>query len=147
MKVKLDEGAIMPQRSHEYDAGLDLFTPIDAVVPARSWDAYAWGLFDGSVSIDTGVHVEIPKGYVGMIKSKYGLNVKHGLAAEGVLYAGYTGSAVVKLYNHTGTPYYFKAGDKIAQLVIMPCLLTELELVDELEETERGNNGFGSTGR
>lgn len=146
MKVKLDKGAIMPQRAHELDAGLDLFTPIDVEVPRCVRTEYS-EVWIGSVSIDTGVHIEIPKGYVGMIKSKSGLNVKHGLTAEGVIDAGYTGSITVKLYNHARTPYQFHAGDKIAQLVIMPCLISEIEQVDELEETERGDNGFGSTGR
>ena len=101
----------------------------------------------GFAIVDTGVHVEIPEGYVGFIKSKSGLNVKHGLTAEGVIDAHYTGSIRVKIYNHKGSGYLFEAGDKIAQLVILPCLLPELELVDSLEETDRGDNGFGSTGR
>ena len=73
--------------------------------------------------------------------------MKHGLTAEGVIDAHYTGSIVVKLYNHTHDPYHFKAGDKIAQLVILPCVLPPLELVDSLDETDRGDKGFGSTGR
>ena len=101
----------------------------------------------GSATIDTGVHVEIPEGCCGFIKSKSGLNVKHGLTADGVIDAHYTGSIAVKLYNHTSEEHKFEVGDKIAQLVIVPCLLPDLELVDSLEETDRGDNGFGSTGR
>lgn len=101
----------------------------------------------GSATIDTGVHMEIPEGCVGFIKSKSGLNVKHGLTAEGVIDAHYTGSVAVKLYNHTNEGYQFKAGDKIAQLVILKCELPVPELVDSMEETDRGDNGFGSTGR
>lgn len=85
---------------------------------------------------------------MGFIKSKSGLNVRHGLTAEGVIDAGYTGSIVVKLYNHTAEDYIFEAGDKIAQLVILRLAdVDELETVDELEATERGDGGFGSTGR
>ncbi len=82
-----------------------------------------------------------------MLKSKSGLNVNHGLVSEGVIDSGYTGSICVKLYNHGKNPYIVKPGDKISQLVIMPILTPELELVEHLEDTERGDNGFGSTGR
>lgn len=146
MKVKLDTGAYMPTRAHEADAGYDLYSPDHRFVFGAKV-----GLSDevsvGEVVIDTGVHVEIPKGYVGFIKSKSGLNVNHGLTAEGVIDSGYTGSIRVKLYNHTNNGYHFERGDKIAQLVILPIITPELELVDELEETERGDGGFGSTGR
>lgn len=152
MKIMLDKWAKMPTRAHPWDAGLDLHTPIDCTVPATmcvfSYDFKKCipETSVGALTIDTGVHVEIPEGYAGFIKSKSGLNVKHGLTADGVIDAHYTGSIRVKLYNHTHEPYRFKAGDKIAQLVIVPCLLPELELVDSLEETDRGGNGFGSTG-
>ena len=155
MKIVLDEGAKMPTRAHPWDAGLDLYTPIDYTVPP-CYTVYSVDVFDhchiktmvGSETVDTKVHMEIPEGYVGFLKSKSGLNVNHGLTADGgVIDAHYTGSIAVKLYNHTDKPYHFKAGDKIAQLVILPCLLPELELVDSLEETDRGDNGFGSTGR
>lgn len=152
IKVKLDKGAICPTRAHEVDAGLDLYAPSNVRV-SRS-DAIketVSGRFlkveIGSSTIDTGVHVEIPKGYVGYIKSKSGLNVKYGLTAEGVIDAGYTGSIRVKLYNRTGEDYYFMKGDKIAQLVIHPIITPTPVLVNELEETERGDGGFGSTGR
>ena len=136
MKVKLDKGAYMPERAHETDAGADLRTPYDVIVPAK-----------GSVVIDTGVHIELPPNTVGMLKSKSGLNVKCGITSEGVIDVGYTGSIAVKLYNHSDKPYELKAGDKISQLVVMPILTPSFELVDELEATERGNNGFGSSGR
>ena len=145
MKIMLDKGAKMPTRAHPWDAGLDLYAPCAVKVRGSTGDCFYVTV--GSVTIDTGVHVEIPEGYVGLIKSKSGLNVKRGLTAEGVIDAHYTGSIAVKLYNHTPYPYHFEAGDKIAQLVIVPCLLPELELVDSLEETDRGDGGFGSTGR
>lgn len=153
MKVMLDPGAKMPTRAHAYDAGLDLYTPTVYVVPpATTMIVNEDGLLVvktevGSATIDTGVHVAIDEGSVGFIKSKSGLNVKHGLTAEGVIDAHYTGSIAVKLYNHTSEPYVFQAGDKIAQLVILPCELPVPELVDHLEDTDRGDGGFGSTGR
>ena len=138
MKVMLDAGAYMPERAHDLDAGYDLRMPdgLDEVT-----------LYGGSaVIIDTGVHMAIPKGYVGFIKSKSGLNVKNDLTATGVVDAGYTGSIVVKLYNHGRYIKKFNSGDKLTQIVILPIFTPDLELVDSLEDTERGNNGFGSTG-
>ena len=137
MKIILDEGAKMPTRAHADDAGLDLYSRENRVIYPHS-----------SATFDTGVHVEIPQWYVGMIKSKSGLNVKYGLTSEGVLDCGYTGSIRVKLYNHSSEAYTVAAGDKISQLVIMPIIAPELELVKAFgTETERGDNGFGSTGR
>lgn len=155
MKIMLDKGAKLPTRAHPWDAGLDLYTPIDCTVPpARTVVPYNMMNIGfkaetevGSLTMDTGVHVEIPEGYVGFIKSKSGLNVKYGLTADGVIDAHYTGSIAVKLYNHTHHEYQFKAGEKIAQLVILPCVMPHIELVDSLEETDRGDCGFGSTGR
>jgi dUTP pyrophosphatase len=145
MKIMLDEGAKMPTRAHPWDAGLDLYTPVDVDVPyAVPW---TYEIEFGSATIDTGVHVEIPEGYVGFIKAKSGLNVKKGLLCEGVIDAHYTGSIKVKIYNFSNREHQFKAGDKIAQLVILPCVMPHLELVDHLEETDRGDGGFGSTGR
>lgn len=136
MKIKLDEGAKMPTRAHETDAGLDIYARNSQIVPAKE-----------SATFDTGVHVELPVGTVGMLKSKSGLNVKHGLTSEGVIDVGYTGSIVVKLYNNSGYDYRVEKGDKISQLVIMPILTPELELVETLEATDRGDNGFGSSGK
>jgi dUTP pyrophosphatase len=140
IKIKLDEGAKMPTRAHSTDAGLDIYAREEKVVPAR-----------GSAIFDTGVHIELPIvngcATVGMLKSKSGLNVKHGLVSEGVIDVGYTGSVVVKVYNHSDTDYIVKEGDKISQLVILPILTPTPYLVDSLEDTERGDNGFGSSGR
>lgn len=135
MKVVIDDGAYMPERAHEADAGYDLRTPIDFDVYGRM-----------NRTIDTGVHVEIPTGYVGFLKSKSGLNVKDNITGEGVIDAGYTGSIKVKLYNEGTHVKSFNRGDKIIQLVILPIFTPELEQVDSLEETERGDAGFGSTG-
>jgi dUTP pyrophosphatase len=136
MNIKLEKWAYMPERAYPTDAGADLRTPHDVIVMPHS-----------SAVVDTGVHIELPINTVGMLKSKSGLNVKHGITSEGVIDVGYTGSIVVKLYNHSDKAYGFKAGDKISQLVIMPILTPTFELVDEFAETERGSNGFGSSGR
>ena len=136
MKIKLDKGAFVPVRAHETDAGADLRSPIDTTVPAR-----------GSRVIDTGVHIQLPHGYVGMLKSKSGLNVKHGITSEGVIDEGYTGQIKVKLYNHSDETYVLSRGDKITQLVILPCEYARFDLVDFLDDSERGGDGFGSTGK
>lgn len=136
MRIVLDNGAIMPTRAHATDAGLDLYAKERKLIRANS-----------SAVFDTGVHVELPVGTVGMLKSKSGLNVKHGLTSEGVIDVGYTGSICVKLYNLSQTDYIVKVGDKISQLVILPILTPDLEQVESLEDTDRGNGGFGSTGR
>lgn len=136
VNVMLENGAFMPEKAYEADAGFDIRTPRDVLINGVA-----------SVTIDTGVHIEIPKGYVGFLKSKSGLNVKHNLTGEGVIDSGFTGSIVVKLYNNGYELHRFNKGDKIIQLVILPIPDVELTLVDSLSETERGNNGFGSTGR
>lgn len=138
IKVKLDPGAIMPTKAHEADAGFDLYSREDKYLASGE---YCYATFD------TGVHIEIPKGYVGFLKSKSGLNVKYGIQGEGVIDSGYTGSIVVKLYNNSLSSYEFKKGDKISQLVILPIPEVELEKVNELEVTERNEKGFGSSGR
>ena len=136
MRIKLDEGAFTPTRAHDTDAGLDLYSPVWIGVKARS-----------SATIDTGVHVELPPNTVGMLKSKSGLNCKHGIQSEGVIDVGYTGSIVVKLYNHSDKDHFVRREDKISQLVILPILTPDIEIVDALDATDRGDNGFGSSGR
>ena len=135
IKVKLDEGAYMPKRAHEEDAGYDIRSPFRFVLHQHD-----------SASIDTGVHVAIPKGYVGFLKAKSGLNVKHDITGTGVIDSGYTGSIRVKLYNNGHVAHVFNKGDKLIQLVLLPIFTPELEQVDDLEETDRGDAGFGSTG-
>lgn len=136
MRIVIDENAFMPTRAHETDAGLDLYSPIDITVPAR-----------GSAIIDTGVHIQLPKGTAGFLKSKSGLNVHHNITGEGVIDVGYTGSIAVKLYNHGDMDYQVRRGDKISQLVIVQIVTPHLMAVDKLDDSERGDNGFGSTGR
>lgn len=137
MKVVLNEGAYMPEKAHRADAGYDLRTPKRVVLRRGE-----------SVCIDTGVHVQIPDGWFGQMFSKSGLHVKHDIVSlGGTVDSHYTGSIVVKLYNLGNEDYVFEAGDKIVQIVFMPCGSFSLTQVDELEETERGNGGFGSSGK
>lgn len=145
MKIKftLDPGAYAPEKAHEADAGYDL----------RAMHNSNDNLYNyGQEIFDTGVHVEIPNGYVGYVQSRSGLNFGEGIICPtGTIDSGYTGSIKVKLYNmwssDYGQPCIVHKGDKIAQLIIQPIADTELVEVDRLEETERGDNGFGSTGR
>lgn len=136
MKIQLDPGAYMPDRAHEDDAGLDIRASEAQIVKARDCAVF-----------ETGVHIQIPAGYCGLLVSKSGLNVKHGLLSTGLIDAGYTGSIAVKLYNNSDEDYQVEAGDKISQLVVLPFLVEGLELVETLEESDRGEKGFGSSGR
>lgn len=136
MKIKLDDGAFLPTRAHCTDAGLDLYAREDKAVPAG-----------GSAVFDTGVHIDLPFWTAGLIVSKSGLNVKHNLTSEGLIDRGYTGSICVKLYNHGDKDYQVRRGDKISQLVLVNIVLPGLKEVDELDPTERGDAGFGSSGR
>lgn len=138
MRVKLDDGAIVPLRAHPTDAGLDLYAPVnmDKIII----------LCGHSRKIDTGVHVELPKGYVGFVMTRSGMNGQD-LHCEGVIDEDYRGSIGVRLYNGGYDYYVVNPGDKIAQLVIVPCYLGGCEVVHKLTETERGSKGFGSTGK
>lgn len=136
MMYSLDEGAYPPVRAHETDAGADIRTPVAFELPPWS-----------GVTVHTGVHIQLPDGTVGILKSKSGLNVRSGITGEGVIDEGYTGEIVVKLYNNTDTGYLFDAGDKVIQMLVMPVLYPKMVQVDMVEGGERGDSGFGSTGR
>lgn len=136
MKIKLDAGAYTPTRSHATDAGLDIKSRTTQVVPHGR-----------SATFRTGVHVELPPNTAGIVIAKSGLNVLHDLTSTGLIDEGYTGEIIVKLYNHGERDYLVQAGDKISQLVVVPVLYEDIEIVNELSKSERGNGGFGSTGR
>jgi len=138
LKVRLDEerGALLLNRAHSTDAGIDIRTPRGFLLPARS-----------SAIIRTGVHIELPPNTVGMLKSKSGLNIFHDIISEGVIDEGYSGEIMVKLYNLSDEPYQFERGDKIIQLVVMPVHYPDVVQVDEISGGERGDAGYGSTGR
>jgi len=137
IQVMLDEGAEMPYKAHDTDGGYDLISPINATVPAR-----------GSKFINTGVHMLLRQGEAGLIVSKSGLNKNFSITSTGLIDAGYTGPIGVKLYNDSDEPYEVKKGDKISQIVIFDVKSPRLVQVTEFtEKTERGDNGFGSSGR
>lgn len=138
MKIMLEPGVVMPTYAHEYDAGLDLYARTDMEpqeIPAGGFRCF-----------DTGVHIAIPQHFCGLVKSRSSMLMK-GIKTDGLVDADYTGSVRVILYNHSDKPYRVDPGDKIAQVVIVPCLRPPLELVDSLEDTDRGERGFGSTGK
>lgn len=140
IKVMLDDGAIVPTRAHPDDGGLDLYSPIDTVIcGTMRWSGC-------SVEIDTGVHVQIPKGYVGDIKTKSSF-LRADITTDGTVDCGYTGSIHVKLFNHGQFDFHIEKGQKIAQLVLKKIITPEVEVVDILDETERGAGGFGSSGK
>lgn len=136
MNVMLDPGAYMPERAHATDAGADLRSREDKVVPAH-----------GSAVFDTGVHIALPPNTYGAIESKSGLNIKHNIVSFGTIDEGYNGSIVVKLYNLGDTDVQIEAGQKITQLVVRPVHYVRFEQVDHLDKTDRGSAGFGSTGK
>ena len=136
MKIVLDEGAKMPQFAHPWDGGLDLFSNEDGYIRSNHYRTF-----------DTGTHIAIPEGCVGLIRSRSGLMCNSGLTTDGTIDAHYTGAIRICLFNQGGSRYEVKKGDKIAQLVIVKCEHPTLELVDSLEDTDRGDAGFGSTGR
>ena len=135
MKIMLDEGARMPTRAHKSDAGLDLYAAETVRIWPHSWKA-----------VETGVHIAIPEGYVGLLTSKSGLMRNRGLTCRGTIDSGYTGTIQAIVFNHSDVYVDIHKGDKVTQLVIMPILTPELEPVETLEDTERGDNGFGSSG-
>ena len=136
MKVMLDPGAYLPERAHPTDAGLDLRTPKKCYCRPK-----------GTVTIDTGVHIQLPPGRAGLMVAKSGLNVNFDILSTGLIDEGYTGSIKVKLYNHGDADYTVHAGDKISQLVVISILTPHIVEVDVLAETDRGDHGFGSSGR
>lgn len=137
---KLNENAQIPTYGTELSAGADLYNLADSVTIAPH----------STVMVHTGIAVEIPVGYCGLVFARSGLASKRGLAPAnkvGVIDADYRGEVMVALHNHSDAPATIDGGERIAQLVIVPFLKAEFDLVDELSYTDRGAGGFGSTGR
>ena len=132
----LDPGTKAPTRAHETDAGLDIYSRDEMLVPANAFAVF-----------HTGVHIELPPNTVGFLKSKSGLNVLHDITSDGVIDQGYSGEIVVKLYNHGTHDYWVRKGEKISQLVVLPVLYEPVEIVDTVSGGDRGTDGFGSTGK
>lgn len=142
LKIKLlTENAVVPTVGSKNAAGLDLYAYIeegDIIVEPFT-----------TVKINTGIAVEIPDGYFGGVYARSGLATKQGLRPSncvGVIDSDYRGEVMVALYNDSDKPRAVVNGDRIAQLIIQPYLNAEIDIVDELSETDRGNGGFGSTG-
>ena len=136
IKIVLEEGATMPAYAHEDDAGMDLISMEMNMIPAH-----------GRETFKTGVHMAIPSGYFGAIRAKSGLLRKHGIICSGTVDCSYTGEIMVTLVNTSSKNYQVFKGDKIAQMILIPYHHAEFVQVEKLDETERGDNGFGSTGR
>lgn len=136
MKIKLDEGAFCPTRAHSTDAGIDLYSREKRIIHAGE-----------SACFDTGVHVQLPVGCCGLLVSKSGLNVHSNITSTGLIDEGYSGSIVVKLYNHGDREVLIDAGDKISQMIVVPVRYDPIQVVDEISAGARGESGFGSTGR
>lgn len=127
-------------KKNEFDAGLDVCSiETNRIAP---WSR---------TTIHTGLHVEIPEGFVGLLWSRSGLSAKHGIeVGAGCIDSTYRGEVRVVLYNLSDMPYTVRKGDKIAQLLTMPAMMAKYHQVQdlgELEDTDRGSGGFGSTGR
>lgn len=136
MKIKLDEGAFCPTRAHSTDAGIDLYSREKRIIHAGE-----------SACFDTGVHVQLPVGCCGLLVSKSGLNVRSNITSTGLIDEGYSGSIIVKLYNHGDREVLIDAGDKISQMIVVPVRYDPIQVVDEISGGARGESGFGSTGR
>nr|DAW40758.1 MAG TPA: dUTPase [Caudoviricetes sp.] len=138
---KLNENATMPSRAHEADAGADLFACLteEVHIPPHS-----------TVKIPTGIAVEVPLGWFGAIFARSGLATKNSLRPAncvGVCDCGYTGEYIVPLHNDSDREKVIKPNERIAQLVIMPCMKADFVWVNDLDETDRGDGGFGSSGK
>ena len=138
---KLDPRATIPTYGSDLAAGADLRAVLDAPVTIKP---------NESVLIHTGIAVAIPAGYVGLVYARSGIACKRGLAPSnkvGVIDADYRGEIMVSLHNHGTTEQTIDPDERIAQMVITPFIHCEYEETDNLDDTERGTGGFGSTGR
>ncbi|MBQ2982033.1 MAG: dUTP diphosphatase [Lachnospiraceae bacterium] len=138
---KLNENAVIPTYGTEYAAGADLYACMDESVTINPGE---------TCFIKTGLAMEVPVGYAGLIYARSGLACKKGLAPAnkvGVIDSDYRGEIMVALHNHSNEPVSVDSGERIAQLVITPYIVAAFNQVDELEDTVRGEGGFGSTGR
>lgn len=139
--IKLNESSKVPERATAGSAGYDLCACVDGVVtlPARE-----------RVLIPTGIAAAIPEGYVGLLFGRSGLGIKHGVTMAngvGVIDSDYRGQIHAALVNQSDISYNISNGDRIAQLLIMPVAPVTFMLADSLDGTDRGENGFGSTGK
>jgi len=138
---KLSPNAVIPTYRTAFSAGADLYACMDEAVTIEP---------SQTQFIHTGLALEIPVGFAGLVYARSGLACKKGIAPAnkvGVIDADYRGEIMVALHNHSTEPVTIESGERIAQLVITPFLTAHFDEVDELEATARGEGGFGSTGR
>ena len=138
---KLDKRAVLPVYGSAYAAGADLYAVLDAPLAIAPGETKL---------IKTGLSMEIPEGYAGLIYARSGLASKRGLAPAnkvGVVDADYRGEVMVALHNHSNSVQEVAPMERIAQLVVAPFLKAEFVETEELSETVRGEGGFGSTGK
>lgn len=138
---KISENAVIPTRGSKDAAGFDLYCAESSFVE----------IFPGStVKIHTGIQMEIPDGYVGLLFARSGIAIKKGLRpanAVGVIDSDYRGEIIVALHNDSNTAQYVNPGDRVAQIVIVKYFAPSIkEVIEDLSETERGEGGFGSSG-
>jgi len=136
----LDPRAKMPAYASPDAAGADLYALADSPVTIAP---------GGTALIHTGIAVAVPQGYVGLVYARSGLTCKRGLAPAnkvGVIDADYRGEVMVYIHNHGSAPQVVEDGDRVAQLVIVPYLAAQFTPAEELDGTQRGTGGFGSTG-
>ncbi|MCC7574836.1 dUTP diphosphatase [Candidatus Woesearchaeota archaeon] len=134
---KLEQDAKLFSYAHEGDAGLDIYSYEDKTIKAGTRE-----------TIKTGIAIALEKGYVALVWDKSGLASKKGIKTmAGVIDSGYRGEISIVLFNTSKEDYEIKKGDKIAQILIQPIISAEIEEVNSLDETSRGENGFGSTGK
>ena len=137
---KLNENATIPSYGSEFAAGADLYACMDEPVTIAAGETQF---------IHTGLAIEIPAGYAGLVYARSGLACKRGLAPAnkvGVVDPDYRGEFMVAMHNHSEAPATIEPGERIVQLVITPFLTPDFEETDELSDTVRGEGGFGSTG-
>ncbi len=138
---KLNENAVIPTYGSEFSAGADLYALAEEPIVIAPHT---------TVLVHTGVAMEIPTGYVGLVFARSGLATKRALAPAnkvGVIDSDYRGEIMVALHNHSEEPKTIENGERIAQLVLVPYISADFDEVDELSDTVRGDGGFGSTGR
>lgn len=135
LRIKLLDPECLPFKKHFTDAGYDLKARDSCVICPGD-----------TIPIPSGVCFEIPPGWEGDIRPRSSSSLK-GLHIAGTVDSDYRGEIKIIVNNSGNDAQYIQRGERIAQMVITPCLLAELEIVDELDETERGDQGFGSTGR
>jgi len=138
---KLRQNATIPTYGSDEAAGADLYACMDEIVSIKPGES-AW--------INSGVAIELPRGYVGLIFARSSMGAKRGLAPAnkvGVIDSDYRGELRVVLYNHSKITQQVEPGERIAQLVVMPVVTPGFTIVEELSDTFRADKGFGSTGK